>query len=335
LGLDIFRSLVPRSRNLRRLGVAMTKKVLITGVLGLVGSHLAEALVQEGSTVVGIDNLKTGRRINLPEDSEVEIYIEDISRSSILLDLAKDFKPDVIIHCAAAYADQDDWLGDAEVNILGSIKVAEAAKSINARVIYFQTALCYGLNPTQNPIPIDYPRNPAPSSYAISKTAGEIYLEAAGLDLVVFRLANIIGPRNLSGALPIFFSRLAKKQKCTVAEAKRDFVDVRDIVPVVIQAVFGKGSGAYHLSSGQEISILELFRLVANSFSQDEIIAPDVIANPSQNAESILLDPSRTIKDFGLLSFRPLSVTVKDAVDFYMEYGVSEERTHFHFKQKS
>ncbi|MEI6039597.1 MAG: NAD-dependent epimerase/dehydratase family protein [Actinomycetes bacterium] len=312
----------------------MAKKVLITGALGLVGSHIAESLVARNDQVLGIDNLKTGRRINLPENTEVDLHIGDISDGDVVLNLVKDFQPDVIIHCAASYADPKDWIGDSTTNILGSIKVAEAATAVEARVIYFQTALCYGLSPTKNPIPIDYPRNPAPSSYAISKTGGELFLELAGLDLVTFRLANIVGPRNLSGALPIFYNRLAGSQKCTIAEARRDFVDVRDVVPVVLKAVDGTGSGAYHLSSGSDVSILELYNLVADTFVDTELPAPDVVPNPSQNAVSILLDPSRTFNDFGEISFRPLAETVSAAVAFYKEYGVSEERTHFHFKSK-
>lgn len=312
----------------------MKKKVLITGVLGLVGSHIAEALIARGDEVAGVDNLKTGRRINLPADTTVQLHIADIAEENVLLDLASNFNPDVIIHCAASYADPKDWTGDAITNVLGAIKVAEAAKKLEARVIYFQTALCYGLNPSKNPIPIDYPRNPAPSSYAISKTGGELYLEAAALDLVTFRLANIVGPRNLSGALPIFYNRLANNQKCTIAEARRDFVDVRDVVPVVLKAVDGAGTGAYHLSSGSDVSILDLYNLVAETFVGAELPSPDVVPNPSQNAGSILLDPSRTVADFGAISFRPLSETVAAAVSFYKEFGVTEERTHFHFKSK-
>jgi hypothetical protein len=111
-------------------------------------------------------------------------------------------------------------------------------------------------------------------------------------------------------------------------------VDVRDIVPVVLRAVDGTGSGAYHLSSGSDVSILELYNLVAGTFTDLELQKPEVVPNPSQNAASILLDPSHTFDDFGTINFRPLPETVLAAVSFYKEYGVTEERTHFHFKSK-
>ena len=80
------------------------------------------------------------------------------------------------------------------------------ARSHNVRrLIYFQTALCYGTKPLQSPIRLDHPINPVNSSYAISKTAGEHYVQFSGVDWVTFRLANVIGPRNVSGPLPIFY----------------------------------------------------------------------------------------------------------------------------------
>ena len=94
------------------------------------------------------------------------------------------------------------------------------------RFIYFQTALCYGVKPLQQPIRLDHPKFPANSSYAITKTAIEDFLEISGLDYVTFRLANVVGPRNVSGPLPIFFQRLSEGKRCFATKARRDFVYV-------------------------------------------------------------------------------------------------------------
>ena len=85
------------------------------------------------------------------------------------------------------------------------------------------------------------------SSYAISKTANELYLELSGLDFVTFRLANVIGPRNVAGPLPIFFQRLKEGKQCFVTEARRDFVFVKDLAKVSIQAVDGGWLGVLSL----------------------------------------------------------------------------------------
>jgi len=300
----------------------------------MVGSHIVESLVSRGDEVTVIDNLRTGRRINLLEQLKATILIEDIANELAMKEIADSQKFDVIVHCAASYADPLDWISDARSNILGTIHVAEMAKEHGARVVYFQTALCYGLTPQKNPIPIDYPRIPASSSYAISKSAAEDYLLLSKLDIVTFRLANIIGPRNLSGALPIFYKRIDAGAKCSVAEARRDFVDVRDIVPTVLKSVDGVGQGAYHLSSGKDVSIHELFLEVQANFPAEKHLAPEIVPNSSQNAASILLDPARTYEDFGSMTYRPLKDTVRDAIEYYERFGVAEERTHFHFSGK-
>ena len=132
-----------------------------------------------------------------------------------------------MIHTAASYKDPDDWDGDALTNCVGSANVARASKDHKVgRLIYFQTALCYGTKPREQPITLSHPIDPVNSSYAISKTAGEHYIQCSGVDWVTFRLANVVGPRNVSGPLPIFFERLSQGKRCFVTEARRDFVFV-------------------------------------------------------------------------------------------------------------
>ena len=113
---------------------------------------------------------------------------------------------------------------------------------------------------TAKPIQLDHPINPVNSSYAISKTAGEHYVQFSGVDWVTFRLANVIGPRNVSGPLPIFFERLSGGKKCFVTEARRDFCFAGDLAGVVVRAIDGKGHGTYHFSSGKDVAILELYQ---------------------------------------------------------------------------
>ena len=99
------------------------------------------------------------------------------------------------------------------------------------------------IKPIENPISLNHPINPNGSSYAISKTCGEQYIQNSGLNYVTFRLANVIGPRNVSGPLPIFYNRLKSNKKCFVTQAKRDFVYVKDLVKVVLKAIENKGNG--------------------------------------------------------------------------------------------
>jgi UDP-glucose 4-epimerase len=72
---------------------------------------------------------------------------------------------------------------------------------------------------------------------------------------VTFRLANVIGPRNVSGPLPIFYQRLSEGKRCFVTPARRDFCFAGDLARTVVDAVNGKGHGTYHFSSGKDVSI--------------------------------------------------------------------------------
>src|SRR5206468_4217091 len=81
------------------------------------------------------------------------------------------FRPEVVAHAAASYKDPDDWSEDAATNVVGSANVVKASRERGVRrLLYFQTALCYGLHPEEQPITLDHPLRPDDSSYAISKT---------------------------------------------------------------------------------------------------------------------------------------------------------------------
>ena len=118
--------------------------------------------------------------------------------------------------------------------------VQAAQRAAVQRLIYFQTALCYGLQPLEQPITLQHPVQPAGNSYAISKTAGEQYIEMSGLDYISFRLANAYGPRNLSGPLPTFYHRLTTNKPCYVMDTRRDFIFVDDLIAVVLMALMGE-----------------------------------------------------------------------------------------------
>jgi UDP-glucose 4-epimerase len=185
----------------------------------------------------------------------------------------------------------------------------------------------------QQPIRLDHPKNPGNSSYAISKTTTEDYLTISGLDYVTFRLANVVGPRNVSGPLPIFFQRLKEGKRCFVTTARRDFVFVKDLAVVVVRAVDGIGSGAYHFSSGTDIAIRELYDAVVAAMGITPYPEPEVRPLGPDDAPSILLDPSRTFADFGRLSFTPLHETVEAAITYYRQHGVLGEYTHLKSKK--
>lgn len=310
-------------------------KVFVTGGLGQIGSHVVEMLLERGDKVVTIDNLATGRREHLADHKNLTVVIDSIANKELVDKLVGEFKPDAIVHTAASYKDPDDWYNDALTNCVGGSNIVDAAKKFGVqRVIYFQTALCYGLKPTQQPIRLDHPRFPGSSSYAISKTANEYYLELSGVDYVTFRLANVVGPRNVAGPLPIFYQRIKDGKQCFVTEARRDFVFVKDLARVVLKACDGVGHGAYHFSSGQDIAIQELYDAVVNAMDLTEKPVAEVKSLGPDDVFSILLDPSRTFEDFGTIEFTPLQDTVSEAIAYYQEHGTLGEYTHLRLHDK-
>lgn len=310
-------------------------KIFVTGGCGQVGSHVAELHLQRGDEVLAIDNFETGRRLHLPERHDRLTFVEGSIADKALIDrLVGDFKPDVLIHTAASYKDPNDWHSDMLTNGVGGVNLIQAAQNSGVgRFIYFQTALTYGLHPQQNPIPLDHPKNPGNSSYSISKTTTEDYLALSGLDYVTFRLANVVGPRNVSGPLPIFFQRLSQQKRCFVTKARRDFVFVKDLARNVIKAADGVGHGAYHFSSGKDVAIKELYDSVVEAMALNNYPEPEIRELSPDDAPSILLDPSRTFADFGEIEFTPLKEIVSAAVAYYREHGVTGGYTHLKIEE--
>jgi UDP-glucose 4-epimerase len=304
-------------------------KVLVTGGSGQVGSTVCDILLARGDHVLSIENFSTGRRDNLKSHEKLTTIEGTIVDATLVDRLFSDFKPEVVIHTAASYKDPDDWTSDTLVNAVGTANIAKACKTHKVgRLIYFQTALCYGTHPIQQPIRLDHPINPVNSSYAISKTCGENYVQFSGTDWVTFRLANVIGPRNVSGPLPIFYGRLSKGQKCFVTTARRDFCYAGDLAKVVVQATDGKGKGTYHFSSGKDVAIKELYDAVVKAMKLNDYPEPEVRPLGPDDAQSILLDPSRTFADFGDVSFTSLNEIARLSVERWATEGVVGGYTH-------
>ncbi|MEQ8938333.1 MAG: NAD-dependent epimerase/dehydratase family protein, partial [Gammaproteobacteria bacterium] len=246
-------------------------KVLVSGGYGLIGSHICELLLERGDEVVVIENFSTGQKTNLADHKNLKLYEGDIANKELVEEVFEKHKPEVVVHTAASYKDPDDWHSDSMTNCVGGANLVKAAVEHQCdRFIYFQTALCYGTKPIEQPITLAHPRNPANSSYAITKTTAEYFIEYSGVDYVTFRLANVVGPRNVSGPLPIFYQRLSEGKKCFVTEARRDFVFVKDLVKAVIKAIDGTGKGAYHFSSGKDVAIKSLYDEVVRAMQIKE-----------------------------------------------------------------
>lgn len=248
-------------------------RALVTGGAGFIGSHLADALLERGDEVHVVDNLATGLRSNVAD--RAELHELDI-RDEALERLGRQLQPDVVFHLAAQ-ADVTTSVErpafDADVNVVGTVRVLEAARSAGARVVFVSSGgAVYG----ECERPAREQDSPRPASpYAASKLAGEAYLATwnrlHGGGHVACRLANVYGPRQRAGleggVVAIFLDRLRDGRGTEIfgdGGQTRDFVFVGDVVTAILAAASSSDGGVYNVGTGVATSVVELHGLCAD-----------------------------------------------------------------------
>ena len=278
--------------------------ILITGAGGFVGSHLMDAYPD----AAGFDSFLTGRRENNARVVEL-----DITQRHHLYALANDVKPEVVIHCSASYSDPDLWHRDTDINVNGAINAAVVAKHHGAHLFYFQTIL------------------PPVSSYAISKIAAEQYLRLSEVPLTVFRMANIYGPRNMSGPIPVFYKRITTGNACFVVDTTRDMVFIDDLVACVRECVDNRLEGTFDVCSGTQYPIMDLYRAVADELEHEEV-PPLIPADPDDVQGTISLDNALPSWKWGERTM--LQEGIARTVASYRESNMGETYTHLKIGRK-
>jgi UDP-glucose 4-epimerase len=253
----------------------MTRHVVVTGGAGFIGSNIADAYIAGGWRVTIIDNLSGGDRRNVnPRADFHELDIRDATAG----DLIRELKPDVISHHAAQMdvrKSVEDPANDADVNVIGSLRMLEAAADAAVKRFVFASTggAIYG-EPVEVPQSESHPTAPL-SPYGCAKLAVEHYLHyyrvVRGLSSVALRYANVYGPRQNAhgeaGVVAIFAGRLIDGQQSTINGSggqTRDFVYVDDVVAANLAASEGEWQGAYNVGTGVETSVNELYDLLAS-----------------------------------------------------------------------
>ncbi|MBX7212879.1 MAG: GDP-mannose 4,6-dehydratase [Thermoflexales bacterium] len=281
--------------------------VLITGGAGFIGSHVADAFVAAGDRVLVFDDLSTGRRENV--NPHAALAVGDVRDAEALAALARMTRPEVIVHLAARIDTRESVLQSreyAEVNVLGTLAVIEAARLVGTRkVVFASTAAVYGL-PEVLPVREDAPCQPL-DPYGVTKLSGEFFLASAarnhGLAFCALRFANVFGPRQNrhgeAGVVAIFADRMARGLPTTIygdGEQRRDFIYVGDIAGACLAAA-ARGQGIYNIGTGVATSINALHRGLAERFGlpNQPVTAP---ARAGEARESAL-DATRARADLG------------------------------------
>ncbi len=253
-------------------------KILVTGGGGFIGSHLVDLLLSEGHQVRVLDNFSTGNRANLPfGNDQLEVLTGDIRDPECVAQATCDVN--ALVHLAAVASVQasvSDPVGTHEVNLLGTLKLLEAARRRGIkRFVFASSAAVYGDTQT---LPVAEDTPPAPlTPYAADKLASEHYIDfyrrQHGLEPVVFRFFNIFGPRQdpsspYSGVISIFMQRAISRQPITVfgdGEQSRDFVFVTDLVSLLRTALVATETFSLPMNVGnmQATNLNQLLSLIA------------------------------------------------------------------------
>jgi nucleoside-diphosphate-sugar epimerase len=262
-----------------------SRKYLVTGAAGFIGSHLVEALVRRGDSVVAFDNFSTGRRENLdaalrarrPETPEVVVIEADVRDAAAVRRSTKGITH--VLHQAALSSvprSVADPHASHEVNASGTLNLLLAARDAGVtRFIYASSSSAYGDSPTQPKVET---MATAPlSPYAISKLAGEqycrVFTSLYGLETVALRYFNIFGPRQdpnseYAAVVPRFLTAALGGRAPTIygdGRQSRDFTYIDNAVYANLKACEAPEAAvgrAYNIACGKSASLLEVLGLI-------------------------------------------------------------------------
>lgn len=255
--------------------------ILITGWAGFIGSHLVDACIEAGHTVCIIDDFSSGSRENVSQhqnNSRLVLCEGDICDHERMRGIFRDFLPAVVFHLAAQINVRESIKNpqrDVEVNITGTLNILEAMREVQCQRFIFSStggAMFGWDNPPYSEEHIANPETP----YGISKRSVELllgfYERQYGIRSTILRYANVYGPRQNAhgeaGVVSIFLEKIMNNIAPVIFwdwNQTRDFIHVDDIVSANIHALEKNLTGIYHVGTGVETSVNDLWKILAHN----------------------------------------------------------------------
>ena len=287
----------------------MPIRAIVTGGAGFIGSHVADALLARGDQVAVLDNLASGRRERVPAGAKLhEIDIRDRDEVRAVFD---EVRPQAVFHLAAqadVRVSVDDPVLDADVNVVGTIEMLDAARAHDARVVFSSTGgAIYGEVDTI-PSPESTPAA-AMAPYGISKYCAEQYLLLSnrlyGTEHVILRYGNVYGPRQdphgEAGVVAIFFGRLLEGVPPVIfgdGSQTRDYVAVPDVVRANLAALDYRGpETTFNIGTQTETSVVDL--LAACQAAAGTSVEPQLAPARLGELDRSCLDCTRAASELG------------------------------------
>src|SRR5437763_13252713 len=279
-------------------------RAVVTGGAGFIGSHVVDALLERGDGVHVLDDLSRGRRENVA--AAAALHVGDIREPDDVVDEAR---PDVVFHLAAqadVRVSVEQPAYDADVNVLGTLRLLEAARRHGAQIVFASTGgAIYG--ECDGPAAETAERRPL-APYGTSKLCGEEYLATwnrlHGTSHVSLRLGNVYGPRQdphgEAGVVAIFMGALREGDTPKIygdGRQTRDYVYVADVVGAILAALERDSGGVLNVGTGVETSVLELYDAVRRmtGIEREPTLAPARVGELQRS----VLDVSLAARELG------------------------------------
>ena len=297
-------------------------RVLVTGTAGFIAGHLARRLVSDGHEVTGID-------LSPRTDQPYETVVADVRDAQALTAICNERRPELVFHLAAqasvAVSMREPDL-DIEVNVLGTLRLAQAAAEAGAqRFVFVSTGGALFGQPEILPATEETPLQPA-SVYGASKLAAERYLELLapnwGLEVAVVRPANVYGPEQNphgeAGVVAIFAARMLRNEPVTIfgtGEDTRDYVYVDDIIDAFVLAAEAPEAATALAGSGEQTSTNRIFELTAQATGYERAADPGP-PRPG-DIEAIALDSTRALEVWGWRPTVSLETGIRKTAEWF------------------
>jgi UDP-glucose 4-epimerase len=304
-------------------------KILVTGGVGFIASHVADRYLDLGHEVVILDNLATGFRQNL--NPKARFYEVDIRDAAGIEDLFQRERPDVVNHHAAQMDVRKSTrvpVEDAEINILGSLNLILAAQRHGLKqFIYASTGgATYG-EPQYMPVDESHPVNPV-SQYGISKHTVEHYLylyhNNHNLNSIVLRYPNLYGPRQTphgeAGVVAIFSGQMLTGKQPTIfgdGSKTRDYCFIDDVVEANVVALGRDGHAIYNIGTGIPTTDLAVFEAVRDAVGVN--VEPNFAPPRLGEVQHVYLTAAKAERELGWRPRVTFQEGVRRAVEYYRE----------------
>lgn len=305
----------------------LKQRAFVSGIAGFIGSHVSDALLASGYEVMGIDDLSTGFRDNVPPGCK--LVVGDIRDGQLVLDLLREFRPRFVLHQAAQISvsrSVREPALDAWVNVVGTINLLSAAAEVGVERFVFASSggAIYG----DVYEPASESHSLAPSSpYGLSKLCAEKYVryfgEERGLEYVILRYGNVYGPRQdprgEAGVVAIFTEALLEGRAPVIngdGEYVRDYVYVEDVAEANLLALRpGAAGGTFNVGTGVGTTVNQLYRALCSALGLE--ISPRYGPPRPGDLRSSILDPGSAGRALGWRPRHSLSHGLRKTVEWY------------------